>query len=407
MAWRDLFRWGRKYSTLDLFREIYGAGWSTKSGRAVNLDTAIQVSVVFACARLLGYGMAQVPLKLKRETTAGKHRMRVAAKDHPLYDVIGLRPNPWQTSFEFRQMMSWHVELCGRFIAFKNAPLGTVIELIPFEPETVKITRNADRSLKYEVTAASGSVQEFPEESIWHVRGPSWNGWSAINTLHAAREAIGLSISIEEALSGLHKNGVRSAGVYSVEGKLNEQQFKDLRAWLDAEYGGANAGKPLILDRGAKWQQTQMSSVDAQTNESRMRQVEEVCRFFGVLPTLIGYSDKTATYASAEAMFQAHLMHTLSPRWTAYEQSMAVNLLTKKERAEGLYFDFVEEGMIRGSVKDTKDAILGYVNGGVITANEGRELLDLNPDSDPESDKLRIPVNTVQDPKKPEEPVPA
>jgi hypothetical protein len=79
-----------------------------------------------------------------------------------------------------------------------------------------------------------------------------------------------------------------------------------------------------------------------------------------------------------------------------YEQSADANLLTDQEREEGLYFDFVEEGMIRGAVKDTKDAIVGYVNGGILTPNEGRALLDRNPDDDPDSDKLRLPVNVAQ-----------
>jgi hypothetical protein len=70
-----------------------------------------------------------------------------------------------------------------------------------------------------------------------------------------------------------------------------------------------------------------------------------------------------------------------------------MKLLTQKERAAGYYFDFVEEGMIRASIADTQTTILGYVNGGVMTANEGRAKLDLNPDADPASDKLRIPAN--------------
>jgi HK97 family phage portal protein len=394
VAWLDLFRGGRKATSLDLFREIYGTPWSTKAGRSVTLENAIRISAVFSCARLLGNGVAQVPLKLMRQAD----RMRAPAVDHPLYQIMGRRPNPWQTSFEFRQVMSWHVELFGRFVAVKIAPAGRLRELIPLEPASVTITRRDDMTLKYVVRAPNGTEREIPEESIWHVRGPSWDSWSGINPVMAAREAIGLAISIEESQAGLHSQGVRASGVYSVEGKLSPEQHKDLRAWLLQEYGAAaNAGKPMVLDRSAKWMQTQMSGIDAQVLETRQQQIAEVCRFMGVLPIMVGVSDKATTYASAEQMFLAHLIHTLSPRWTAYEQSMDVNLLTEKEMADGYYFDFVEEGMIRGSVKDTKDAILGYVNGGILTPNEGRALLDRNPDPDPLNDKLRIPVNVAQE----------
>ncbi len=94
-------------------------------------------------------------------------------------------------------------------------------------------------------------------------------------------------------------------------------------------------------------------------------------------------------------MFLAHLVHTLAPWYSRIEQSIDANLLTDKDRAAGIYSNFVEEGLLRGSATTTKDVILGYVNGGVMTPNEGRAKLDLNPDADPDSDKLRIPTNIV------------
>lgn len=399
MAWHDLFRWGRKSAdTLELFREIYGRMWATKSGRTVNLDTAIQVSTVFACARVIGNGMAQVPLKLMRQ----QDRSRAPATDHPLYQVLALRPNPWQTSFEFRQLMSWHLELCGNFFAVKIAPAGALRELIPLDPTKVKVSRRKDLSLAYGLTLDDGMTRDIPADSMWHVRGPSWNSWQGIYVLNAAREAVGLAIAAEESQGALHRNGVRTSGGWTVEGTLSDDQQKMLVKWLERAHAGVdNVGKPFVMDRAAKWVSTQMSGVDAQHLETRRFQIEEICRAFGVMPIMAGYTDKAATYASAESMFLAHVMHCLSPRWTALEQSMDANLLSDRDRKEGLYFDFVEEGMIRGSVRDTKDAILGYVNGGILTPNEGRALLDKNPDADPASDKLRLPVNTVQDPKKP------
>src|SRR3990170_1094589 len=106
-------------------------------------------------------------------------------------------------------------------------------------------------------------------------------------------------------------------------------------------------------------------------------------------------SDKSSTYAGSTANFLAHLTHTLAPWMQRLEQSMDKNLLTEKERAEGYYFNFVEEGLLRTSMLETKDILLGYVNGGIISPNEGRSLLDLNPMDDGDSDELRIPANIV------------
>lgn len=367
---------------------------SSVTGRSVTLNTALQVATIFSGCRVIGNGMAQVPLKLMRRSEDG--RRRVPATDHPLYELMALRPNHWQSSFEFRQMISWHTELCGNAFVFINRVGRKIVELIPFNPGTITVKQSGKYVLSYEVTTVDGEVKPVPVEAMWHIRGPSINGFQGMDVVAMAREAIGLAMATEEAVGRLHSNGVRSSGVYSVDGQLSQDQYKQLRDWIAKEYGGMeNTGKPMILDRGAKFLNTAMTGVDAQTNETRNAQIQQICSFMGIAPLKVGYSDKTATFASTEEMNRAHKEDCLAPRWESLEQSMNLNLLTKEERAEGLYFNFVEEGMARGSIKDTKDAILGYVNGGVMTANEGRALLDLNPDQDPNSDKLRIPVNVA------------
>lgn len=378
-------------STLDLFKEIYG-GRSTRSGKTVNIETAIEVAAVFACNRVIGNGIAQVPLKLMIE----REDKRLPAKSHRLYNMMAYRPNRWQTSFEWRQLMSWHVELAGNHYSFINRMGGQVLEIYPFSPSAVKVINKGVGVLEYEVTADDGSKKTFPAESILHIRGPSWNGFTGLEVVKVAREAIGLAIATEESTASLHKNGIQSSGTYSVEGTLTDTQYKGLSEWIQKHNAGSeNAGRPLILDRAAKWLGTQMTGIDAQSLETRMYQIAEICRFHGVQPIMAGYSDKAATFASAEAFMQSHITDCLSPRWTAYEQVFFNSLLTEKEREEGYYFNFVEEGMIRGSIKDTKDALLGYTNGGLMTPNEARAKLDLNPDPDPASDQLRIPANIV------------
>lgn len=370
--------WRQKgLSTLDLFREIYG-GKLSATGRTVNVQTALQVSTVVACVRVIGEGIAQVPLKLIRESADGKTRL--PAKQHPLYEILACRSNFYQTSFEFREMLGWHVVLTGNFFAFKNTIFGKIKELIPFEPGSVKVLRADNGDLSYEVTGQSGSKQLFPAESIWHVRGPSWNGWMGLEAVQLAREAIGLAMATEEQHAKMHKNGVRASGVYSVEGTLNAEQYKGLKAWIDKEMAGIdNTGKAMVLDRNAKWLNTSMSGIDAQHLETRKHQIEEICRFFRVMPIMVGYSDKAATYASAEQMFLAHVVHTMSPWWQRLEQSIDANLLTAQDRAAGYYSQFVEEGMLRGDSKSTAEFLTKLTTNGVMTRNEARSKLDLNP----------------------------
>jgi len=376
-------------STLDLFREIYG-GRTTSTGKTVNVSTAVEQSTVYGVCRVLGEGVAQVPLKLMRD----EGKSKLPAKDHYLFDLLAYKPNRWQTSFEYREMLMWHAVLAGNHYSFINRRGGKIVELYPLDPSTVKVLFDRG-TISYEVTpVGGGEPQPFPAEAIWHVRGPSWSGWYGLETVKLAREAVGVALAAEEAVGSLHKNGVRPSGVYSVSGTMTPDQYASLSNWVNKHQAGSeNAGKPLILDRQASWLNTQMTSIDAQTIEERRFQIEEICRFANVMPIMIGHSDKTSTYASATAMFHAHYKSTLAPWYQRLEQSMDANLLTDRERAQGYYTNFVEEGWLRGSMTETKDAVLGYVNGGILLPNEGRALLDLNPVEG--GDKMRVPANIV------------
>ncbi|MES2219179.1 MAG: phage portal protein, partial [Pseudomonadota bacterium] len=383
-------------SSEDLWGKIYGGNLS-KAGASVTLEKAIQVSAVYACARVISEGIAQVPFKLMQHSP--DNRKREPAREHNLYRLLASKPNDYQTSFEFREMMGLHLALCKDFFVFKNVVLGKIVELIPFKPNDVKVIVNDDRTVAYKVTAKNGTSELFPAEAIWHVKGPSLDGFEGIEAIKIAREAIGLALATEESQANLHKNGLKTSGLYSVEGTLKDDQFEALKKWVMKEYGGVeNTGMTMILDRNAKFQPFTLSSIDAQHLETRRYQVEEICRFFRVMPIMVGYSDKAATYASAEQMFLAHVVHTLAPWYTRIEQSADAHLLKEKEIEQGYYFNFVEEGLLRGSLKDTKDYLLGMVNGGLMTPNEGRSKLDMNPDPDPASDKLRVPANIVGDP---------
>lgn len=379
LAWPSFGRKDAGYGSASLpalLSAVFGGG-ASKSGTTVTVDTALQVTVVLACIRVIAEGVAQVPFKLMRKDG----RNRLDASDHRLYDVLHRRPNPWMTSFEFRETMTMRAALCGNAYAFINrvGSAGEVAELIPI-PGSVKPVCADDCTLTYEVRGPKGNVKTFPAEAIWHWRGPSWNGWQGMDILKLAREAVGLAMATEEMHAKLHANGVRPQGLYSVEGSLSTKQYEDLRKWIDDEYGGAhNAAKTMIIDKNAKFTPTTMSGLDAQHLETRRFQVEEMCRPWRVLPIMVGFADKAMTFASAEQMFLAHVVHCLSPWYERIEQSADVNLLSDKERQAGFYTKFITAGLLRGAMKDMADYLVKLTTNGIMTRNEGRDKLDLNP----------------------------
>lgn len=383
--------------SLDLFRLLHG--WmATKSGASVSHASALEVSVVLACARVIAEGIAQVPFKLYRQVGD----QMVPANGHPLYDLLHLKPNGWMSSYDMRELMGMHASMTGDSVAFVNRLRGEVREIIPLNPSHVTWEQKSDYRIVYKVTSPSGSVQEFPQEAIWHVRGPSWDGVSGLDIVKLARESIGLAMTTEQTHARLHASGAKVSGVYSVEGTLNEESYKKLRSWIDKEYGGVqNSGKVMILDRAAKFTQQTMTGTDAQHLETRKFQIEEICRAFRVMPIMVGYSDKTATYASAEAMFIQHVVHTLSPWYARIEQAAECQLLTEAERKEGYFIKFNAAGLMRGSHKDRSEYFAKALGSGGapawMTQDEVRALEELNPLGG-DAAKLPKPTNVPKTP---------
>lgn len=372
---------GQSVSTsLELFREIYGARTS-RTGITIGWTDALRCATAFACARVIATGLAQVPLKVYQQQPGGGKR---PAADHPLYDLLHRRPNPWQTSYELRELLGLHLAIAGRAYCYKVVVGGQLRELIPLEPNRVVVKlEDDDVTLRYEVTSRKGELWRFTADQIWHLKGPSWVGYEAMDALDLAREALGLSLAAESSQAKLHANGLRPSGVYSVEGSLSEVQYKQLRQFLAENHAGENSSAPMILDRGAKWLGTVMSGVDAQHLETRRFQVEEVCRAMGVMPIMVFSSDKATTYASVEAMLGAHITHTLAPLWARVEQSIDCNLLTQQERQAGLYTRFVGNGLLRGAMRDRADYYAKALGAGGspawMTPDEVRLLEEMDP----------------------------
>ena len=365
--------------SLDLFRLL--AGWmGTKSGASVSHKSALEVPAVLSCVRVISEGVAQVPFKVYRQI--GDKVM--PATEHPLFRVLHRKPNGWMTSFELRETMAIHCAMTGDAYAFINRMRGEVRELIPLPPGTVAVKQKDNYRLEYQITAPSGKTMTVPQEAVWHWRGPSWDAVGGMDVVKLAREAIGLAMSAEESQARMQKNGAAISGTYSVEGTLNAEQYKAMRAWLDKEFdGAANLGKTKQLDRNAKFHPQSMTGIDAQLLETRKHQIEEICRAFRVMPIMAGYSDKAATYASAEQMFLAHVVHTLSPWYERIEQSAECHLLTDKEVAEGYFVKFNAAGLMRGSHKDRSEYFAKALGAGGspawMTQDEVRALEELNP----------------------------
>ncbi len=383
---------GRKATQLT-YDQVAGLidGWQGGSvaGVAVNDKTALQVSTVFACVKAIADGCATPKLHVYRGTAGATRQL---ALNVPEYRLLARRPNEWQTSFEWRRQMTIHAALTGTGLSIKSKGLnGRVRELIPVMPGQWDVRRTARYELRYRCWDEFGLIGEFDPDDVFLLNNVQWDWVKSLNAVVLARSAIGLALATERSQASMHANGLRPSGLYSVDGTLTPEQHERLTTFLKRSSGPDKTGIPLILDRAAKWLSTGLTGVDAQHVETRRLQVEEICRAYGVFPIMVGHSDKSATFASSEAFFAAHVKHTLAPWHEAWTQRIDETLL---DGAGPLFAGFDTRYLMAGSMKDRAAWARTMAEMGVYTRNELRD--EEGKDPLPGLDEPLTPLNMTQ-----------
>lgn len=375
----------------EILRDLFAQS-NSKAGQAVNVKTALELTTVLGCSRVIAEGIAQVPWKLYQR---GDQRGRREATEHPLHYLLKRRPNEWQTSFEFREQIGFHLVLTGNAYVFVSRRAnGEILELLPYEPGSVTVTRNSDMSLSYALTLKDGRRVSVPPANMWHIRGPSWNGYLGLDAVHLARNAIGLALATEEFGSSLFANGARPGGLLSTEQVLNPEKIAEIqKSWKASQAGSGNAMKTALLTGGLKYTALSQTADEAQFNETRKRAIHDICAAFRVNPIMVMQTEGTASYASVEQMFLAHLTHTLMPWFERIEQSAEINLLSRQEQRDGYYTKLEAKGLMRGTAKERAEFNQIMRQNGVITVNEWRESEDMDRSNDPGADELRPAAN--------------
>lgn len=370
MKFLDRF-FGRKAAQLtydQIASLIDGNGSSQIAGVTVTEQTALQVSTVLACVKVISDGCATPDLNVFREKQDGT---RQKATNIPEHRMLSRRPNEWQTSFEWRRQMTLHAALTGAGLSIKvKGDNGRVRELIPVQPGQWTVRKTSRYAVMYRCYDEFGLIGDFGPDDVFVLSGVQWDWASSLNAVQLARSAVGLSIATERSQAAMHANGMRPSGTYSVEGTLSAEQHERLAAFLKRKSGPDNAGAPLVLDRNAKWLSTSVSGVDAQHVETRRLQIEEICRAFGVFPIMVGHSDKAATFASSEAFFAAHVKHTLAPWHRAWTQRIDEMLL---DGSGPLFAEFDTRYLLAGSVADRAQWARTMTETGIYTRNEIRD----------------------------------
>jgi HK97 family phage portal protein len=379
----------------------------SKTGIPITREMLFTCSAINCGVAVLSQGIAQVPLKLFKEENTNKRAMRVPAREHSAYRLLAEQPNDFQTSFTFRETLMTHALIAGNGYAFidrrKTGPkAGTIRELIPISPDSMNVRWSTqDKRLEYHWNSGKYATEVMSPRDILHIKGPSWDGFSGMSALAIAGEAVGLSVSLERGQAKFATNGQRPSGVLSTKVTTTTDIVKRLKDSWNEKFGPDGEGGVAVADGGWEYQPMTMSAVDSQLIETRRFQIEEVARFLRVFPQMMMQADKTATYASAEQFFLAHVVHSLDPWMERFEQEIKKSIIGYSGENENVYPRFIREGLLRGAAADRADFYqkalgAGGANTSYMSKNEVRERENLNPIDDPVYDLPPEPIPTAK-----------
>ncbi len=375
MAWFS--RKKEDKSIIDTLAEYFKLGGSNG---AITESQALQITAVFCAVRAISEGIAQMPLNIKKMSVEGDKVMRDIQHDHPVQRLISESPNSWMSAYEFWDHGTMMAALCGDFLAIKNVVRGQIKELLPLPNTAWRVEQNDDWTLRYSVSYADKTTDTFSSDQVFHVRGPSLDGFQGAKPVQLARQAINLEKNLESHQAALAKNGGRPSGVLSADNPLKPEQVERIRSTWNERFGSGGEGGVAVLDGGFKFTTMTMTSVDAQHLETRKHQIEEIARGFRVFPQMLMQTDKASTFASAEQFFRAHVIHTLGPWMKRIEGAIKRDLLTGEQ---GLYADFDERELLRGDFSDQAAYYSQALGAGGspawMTPNDVRADLKMNP----------------------------
>jgi HK97 family phage portal protein len=348
----------------------------SNSGEVVGAQSALALSSVWACVNLLAGTGASLPLELRRRTKAGNE----IAYDHSLFRVLHDSPNYDQTALDFWEFMFASIELWGSAYAHILRSSTGIAGLMPITPQCMSVRRRADGTIEYRWSENGKSYVES-DQDVFHIRGFGGDPLGGMSTLHFARNTFGLAQAIEKTTSAMFKNGIRASGVLTMPNVLKTDQRDDIEKGLQTKFMGAmNAGRPMVLEGGVTWQTLTIPPEDAQMLESRGFSVEEICRFFGVPPFMVGRTEKSTSWGTGlEQQTLGFLKFTLRRRLKRIEQAIAKQLLTPQDRVNGIYVAFNIEALLRADSAGRSKFYQTMTAIGAMTINEVRALEGLPP----------------------------
>lgn len=333
-------------------------------------DIALQISTVYACARLLAGTVSSLPLMVFKEDSRGNRKVDRGSR---LWTILHDQPNAVMTASDFWQAMILQWALRGNAYAqIMRDSVGDVISLWPLSSDQMTVfSDKATGRLVYQYVRDSETYDLTPDQ-VLHIKdiGTGILGFSKLEFMGS---------SVQEAMATQKytmqnaQNFGRPSGILTVDHILDRKKGQADAVSRALGSFKAESGKLIVLEADMKFQQVALTPEQSQLLESRKYGVEEICRWFGVPPVLIGTSGATTWGSGIAEIVSGFHKFTLNPLLKSIEQALESRILRSEERGS-VVIEFNLDAFFRGDLQSRYAAYATAVQNGFKTRNEVRAL---------------------------------
>lgn len=382
-------------------RSPWGNFWfnPVPSSRFTSPDSAMALTAVYACVKVLAESFACMPYGLYQPSKDGKTRPKVTK--HWSVRLFTKAPNRFQSPFEWRLMLMCHLALRGNaFCQIQSDDRGSITELLPLNPDRMSIDVLDGGNYRYKYLDAQNRTIYYARGELWHLRLMSNDGMLGISPISQCRAAVNEGLAMQSYSTRFFENDAKPGGGWiETPGGFNstasKQEFRD--SWQKMQ-GGANRGKVAVLEKGMKFHELTVSNADAQFVEARAAKVSDIARIFRIPPHKIGDLAR-ATFSNIEQQSIEFWTDTMLPWAEMWESSIEYFLLGEDSPYEA---DFDMKRMLRGDTATRTALYTSGITSGWMTRNEARQLEGLDPL--PELDDPLVQLTMIQADKLGEDP---
>lgn len=352
--------------------QFWGAifGTESNSGKSVNLKSTLQLATAWACIRLTAQAVSALPLDIfEKRPDNGRHRI-----DHDLSAVLIDSPNSGQTGLEFWESMVAGLVARGNACAEKTYTGSFLSAITPIDARPVRV----DGVLKYRVHDR-GQTEDMPADKVFHLKGFNFGGDEGLSPIACGVHSFGSALAADETAARIFGNGLQQPlFIDSGQTKLTKEQRKDLTDLFKKFAGSDNTGKVMVLEAGMKPVPLSLNPEDAQMLETRRFQVEDICRWYGMPPIIIGHAGQGQTMwgTGVEQILLAWLALGINPLCKRIEARIKKDLIATGERRR-IYGEFNREGLLQMDSAAKASYLSTLTQNGLMDRNEGRAKLNL------------------------------